>query len=140
VPLYAATSMSSGHTSSIGPLAFVLALSFAPMLARALATTNRAFVLAILYTAGASAAYFGWHVIFELMSPEINAGITTSSLKWGIVVGGLVLLFVVQSVLQIYPNGRLSNWLHPHLLSGLYIDDWFTRVTFRLWPPGFNDR
>ena len=44
-------------------------------------------------------------------------------------------LFIAQSIMQISPNGRFSNWLQPHLDSGLYIDDWFTRVTFRLWPP-----
>jgi NAD(P)H-quinone oxidoreductase subunit 5 len=49
---------------------------------------------------------------------------------------GLVLLFIAQSILQTSPRGRFSNWLQPHLLSGLYIDDWFTRMTFRLWPPG----
>ena len=32
----------------------------------------------------------------------------------------------------------VSNWLQPHLLSGLYIEDWVTRVTFRLWPPGLR--
>jgi hypothetical protein len=47
-------------------------------------------------------------------------------------------LFIAQSILQTNPNGRFANWLQPHLLSGLYIDDWFTRVTFRLWPPGFQ--
>ena len=34
--------------------------------------------------------------------------------------------------------GRFANWLQPHLLSGLYIDDWFTRMTFRLFPPGLR--
>ncbi len=138
-PFYAATAMSTGHvSSSIGPLAFVLGLSFAPMIGRALAASARALMLAALFTIGASAAYFGWHVLFELVAPQINAGHTESELKWMIVVGGLVLLFITQSILQTNPNGRLSNWLQPHLLSGLYIDDWFTRVTFRLWPPGFH--
>jgi NAD(P)H-quinone oxidoreductase subunit 5 len=137
-PFYAATALSTGHmSSSIGPLAFVLGLSFAPMIGRALASGRRAFELAALFTVGATASYFGWHVLFELIAPSINASITTSTVKWSIVVGGLVLLFIAQSILQTNPNGRFSNWLQPHLLSGLYIDDWFTRVTFRLWPPGF---
>jgi NAD(P)H-quinone oxidoreductase subunit 5 len=54
------------------------------------------------------------------------------------VVGGLVVLFIAQSIMQTRPNGRLANWLQPHLDSGLYIDDWFTRVTFRLWPPALR--
>jgi NAD(P)H-quinone oxidoreductase subunit 5 len=138
-PFYLATTLPTGHTSSsIGPLAFVLALSFAPMTGRALAAGKRAFMLAGALTVGASASYFGWHVLFEFFAPSINGEFEASSFKWQIVVGGLVLLFIVQSILQTNPNGRLSKWLQPHLLSGLYIDDWFTRVTFRLWPPALR--
>lgn len=138
-PFYVATAPSSVHIpSSIGPLAFVLGLSFVPMLARAIAAGKRVFVLAALFTFGASAAYFGWHVVFEEIAPLLAAGTEMSPLKWRIVVYGLLALFVAQSIVQTSPNGRFANWLQPHLLSGLYIDDWFTRVTFRLWPPGLR--
>jgi NAD(P)H-quinone oxidoreductase subunit 5 len=116
----------------------VLALSFAPMLGRALAAGTRTLVIAGLFALGASAAYFGWHILFELLAPSLNAGIETSSFKWSIVVAGLGVLFLAQSILQTSPHGRFANWLQPHLISGLYIDDWFTRVTFRLWPPGLR--
>ena len=85
-------------------LALVLGLSFAPMVARALAAGLRPFLLGTLFAAGASAAYFGWHVLFELLAPTLNAGITTSTLKWTIVVSGLVVLFLAQSVLQLRPT------------------------------------
>jgi len=138
-PFYLDTPLPVGRLpGSIGPLVFVLALSFAPMIGRALAAGMRAFVIAAGFTAGASAAYFGWHVVFELIAPEINAGMEASSTKWTIVVAALVVLFVAQSILQTRPNGWFSRWLQPHLVSGLYIDDWFTRVTFRLWPPGLR--
>jgi NAD(P)H-quinone oxidoreductase subunit 5 len=138
-PFYAASALPTGHLSStIGPLAFVLGLSFAPMVGRALAAGKRAFMLTALLTVGASASYFGWHVLFEEIAPSIHAGSSASTLKWSIVVAGLVVLFVAQSILQTSPNGRFAHWLQPHLLSGLYIDDWFTRVTFRLWPPGLE--
>jgi NAD(P)H-quinone oxidoreductase subunit 5 len=127
------------HLSTVTrSLALVLGLSFAPMLGRAIATGARTFLLALLLALGASAAYFGWHILFELAAPWIDAGAEASDLKWSIVVDGLGFLFVAQTILQASPNGWFSNWLHPHLLSGLYIDDWFTRVTFRLWPPGFQ--
>ncbi len=138
-PFYAATALPTGHlSSSIGPLAFVLGLSFAPMTGRALAAGKRAFMLAALFTVGASASYFGWHVLFELIAPAINSTPSTSDLEWQVVVGGLVVLFIAQSIMQTSPNGRFSNWIQPHLDSGLYIDDWFTRVTFRLWPPALQ--
>src|SRR5262249_16349743 len=88
-PFYAATALPTGHmASSIGPLAFVLGLSFAPMIGRALAAGKRAFMLAALFTVGASASYFGWHVVFEELAPSINAMASTSTLKWSIVVAG----------------------------------------------------
>jgi NAD(P)H-quinone oxidoreductase subunit 5 len=124
--------------TAIGPLVLVLGLSFAPMIGRAIAAGARAFMIAALFTLGASVAYFGWHVIFELLAPEINAGMEASATKWMIVLVGLVALYLAQSLLQTRPNGWFSRWLQPHLVSGLYIDDWFTRVTFRLWPPGFQ--
>jgi NAD(P)H-quinone oxidoreductase subunit 5 len=138
-PFYAATALPSGHMSStIGPLAFVLGLSFAPMVGRAIAAGKRAFLLAALFTAGASASYFGWHAVFEEIAPSITAVTPTSTTKWTIVVIGLVVLFIVQSIMETRPNGRFAKWLQPHLLSGVYIDDLFTRVTFRLWPPGLR--
>lgn len=138
-PFYVDTGLAVGRLpGSIGPLAFVLSLSFAPMIGRALAAGMRALVIAVGLTVGASAAYFGWHVVFELIAPGINAGMEASSTQWLIVVTGFGVLFVAQSLLQTRPNGWFSRWLQPHLVSGLYIDDWFTRVTFRLWPPGLQ--
>lgn len=138
-PFYLGATLFADHeSSSIGPLALVLALSFAPMTGRALAAGRRAFTLTVLLTVGATASYFGWHILFELIAPWMNATPSTSTLQWQIVVGGLVILFVAQSIMQTSPNGRFSNWIQPHLDSGLYIDDWFTRVTFRLWPPALR--
>jgi NAD(P)H-quinone oxidoreductase subunit 5 len=138
-PPYLATTLPMGHaSSSIGPLTLVLALGLAPMMGRAFAAGPRALLLATLFGLGASASYFGWHVVFEVIAPSINTGLTESTLKWQIVIGALGFLFIVQTILQTRPNGRLANWLQPHLLSGLYIDDWFTRMTFRLFPPGLR--
>jgi NAD(P)H-quinone oxidoreductase subunit 5 len=121
---------------SIAPLTLLLGLSFVPMLGRAIASGMRPFLIGLRFTVLASLAYFGWHVAFELIAPQINAGLEASSLKWTVVAGGLVVLFAAQTLLQASPNGWFANRLQPHLVSGLYIDDWFTRVTFRLWPPG----
>lgn len=139
IPIYLGATLPFEHESaSSQPLAIVLALSFAPMAGRAFAAGPRTLLLATLFTMGAAVAYFGWHVLFELSAPLVNPTVEESPVMWSIVLAGLVVLFLAQSVLQTRPNGRFSNWLQPHLLSGLYIDDWFTRLTFRLWPPGFQ--
>jgi NAD(P)H-quinone oxidoreductase subunit 5 len=138
-PLYVHTGLPTEHLSSTTrSLALVLGMSFVPMLARALAASVRVFVLALLLALGASALYFGWHIVFEYFAPWIDGGGSPSTLTWSIVVDGLAFLFVVQSILQVRPNGAFARWLQPHLLSGLYIDDWFTRLTFRLFPPGLQ--
>ncbi len=137
-PFYMDTDLSRRLPSAMGPLVLVLGLSFAPMIGRALAAGTRAFLIAGGFALAASAAYVGWHIVFELLAPEINAGMEASTTEWTIVVTGLVVLYLAQSLLQTRPNGWFSRWLQPHLVSGLYIDDWFTRVTFRLWPPGFR--
>lgn len=138
-PFYAATALPEGHLpAGVGPLALILGFSFAPMIGRGIAAGRRAFTIAFLFAVGASAAYFGWHIIFELVAPTVNAGMEPSSFKWTVVVIGCSFLFLMQSILQTSPSGWFANWVQPHLVSGLYIDDWFTRVTFRLWPPGLR--
>ncbi len=134
-PFYAAFTLTSLHAPpSLAALALALLLSFVPMITRALAAGRRAFGIAALFAAGATVAYFVGHVLFEVISPPAEAG-AESKERWMIVVAGLVLLFLAQTVLQTAPNGRLARLIQPHLLSGLYLDDWFTRLTFRLWPP-----
>ena len=121
---------------SLGPLALALVSSFVPMIGRALAAGRRAFALAALFTRRSDRrSYFAWHVVFEMVAPSTQREASTSSLEWTIVVAGLVVLFIAQTILQTSPSGRFARLLQPHLRSGLYIDDWFTRMTFRLWPP-----
>jgi NAD(P)H-quinone oxidoreductase subunit 5 len=133
-PLCAAFRLSSLHAStSLGPLALALLLSFVPMIGKALAAGGRAFARAALFTVGATALYFALHLVFEEVAPSLDADANPA--EWSIVAGGLVVLFIAQTVLQTSPSGRLARLLQPHLRSGLYIDEWFTRMTFRLWPP-----
>ena len=132
-PFYVAVKMSPLHAStSLAALALPLGLSFVPMLARGLAGGTRAFARAALLTLGATAVYLALHALSERAGPSLEGG---SPFKWMIVVVGLVALFIAQTILQVNPSGRLGRLLQPHLRSGLYIDEWFTRLTFRLWPP-----
>ena len=136
VPLWLAFHYSPLHSSaSLATFSLALALSFVPMIGKALSGGLRSFVLALGFTIGAATAYFALHALFEEIAPAMDDGAATSTLKWATVVIGLLVLFVAQTVLQTSPNGRLARFLRPHLNSGLYIDDWFTRLTFRLWPP-----
>src|SRR6185436_4757360 len=115
-------------------LTLALVLSFVPMFAKAVAAGPRAFGRAVLFALGASVAYFAGHEAFESLIPSMEPG-PELTLRWWIVVAGLGALFLAQTILQASPNGILARLLQPYIHSGLYLDDWFTRVTFRLWPP-----
>lgn len=47
----------------------------------------------------------------------------------------LTLLFALQVVLQTRPESALAHALYPQLFAGFYLDEAFTRLTFRIWPP-----
>jgi NAD(P)H-quinone oxidoreductase subunit 5 len=40
----------------------------------------------------------------------------------------------VQAAVRVWPRGALARGLYPWLFAGLYLDELFTRLTFRLWP------
>ena len=50
------------------------------------------------------------------------------------VIGCFVVLFIVQGAVRANPLGGLSRKLYPWLFAGLYLDEVFTRLTFRVWP------
>ena len=75
----------------------------------------------------------GWHALAEHLLPAPME--STSALGWWLTCAGVVSLFAVKSALQLRPSGVFARALHPWLFSGLYLDEFFTAVTFRVWPP-----
>ncbi|MFM8900854.1 MAG: NADH-quinone oxidoreductase subunit L [Burkholderiales bacterium] len=53
-------------------------------------------------------------------------------LMW--VAASFVLLFLLQSVIRAQPQGVFAQKLYPWFFAGLHLDEWFTRLTFRVWP------
>jgi NAD(P)H-quinone oxidoreductase subunit 5 len=49
-------------------------------------------------------------------------------------------LFIVKATLKAVPEGRFARTLYPWLFAGLYLDERFTQLTFRLWPPRIEPR
>lgn len=115
-------------------LAVVLGLSLVPTLSRGLAAGWRPAARAGVFVFGATAAYLTWHALFEGVAAALHVELA-AQVGWAVVGASLVALFLVQTVLQTRPTGALASWLKPRLFAGLYLDEWFTRMTFRLWPP-----
>ena len=115
----------------------ILALALAPLLTGPLLRAGAVGALAGLAAAsGVALAYFGLHALFGgWLGVHSASGVGTASpalVAWVLTIFGL--LFVVQGAVQVWPHGALARWLYPTLFAGLYLDELFTRLTFRLWP------
>jgi len=115
----------------------VVSLSMVPLLTRetvgivsTVAIAARVCVVVLLYVV--------WHAVAaSLMHYEVAA---SNALSWMLVGLGFAGLFAVNATLRMRPAGRLARALHPWLFAGLYLDERFTRLTFRVWPPHFRKR
>ena len=115
------------------PLTIVLGLSLAPLAVRAMNGSLRSFVGVALRGILVGSLFFTGHAaagyLFGYREPlTLPAG-------WSVFVAGFVVLFVVQMLLECRPRGAFARELQPRLFAGLYLDEYFTRITFRLWPP-----
>ena len=109
-------------------LVVLVGLSIVPLLARRMSGPIAGVVL----------LYAGWHVVAARVMPVPE--LAPSPLAWGLVGVGFAGLFAVKSTLQRRPRGRLAEALYPWLFSGLYLDERFTRLMFRVWPPRLRPR
>jgi NAD(P)H-quinone oxidoreductase subunit 5 len=120
-------------------LAMVLGLALTPLLVRSAGGGWRRLATVGLGALGVAALSFTWHVAFDqfLAAP---APVGALAPRLALVIAGFGLLFVLQAVLHSRPDGRLARMLYPRLFAGLYLDEAFTRLTFRLWPPRLPPR
>lgn len=130
---------SPSHDPTVWPLALFLGPSLAPLLAHVVGSGWRPLSTACLGGLGVTLLYLGWHsASLGLLAPP--AAPPASTVAWLVAATGFVLLFGLQVVLQSRPDGRLARALARRLFAGLYLDEIFTRLTFRLWPPELPGR
>lgn len=122
---------------SVPVLAILVSLSMVPLLARRTAGIVSTGAIAARVS-GVVLLYVGWHAAAaQLMPSDVEA---SNALGWVLVGSGFVGLFAVKATLQMLPDGRLARALYPWLFAGLYLDERFTRLTFRVWPPRLQHR
>ena len=113
-------------------LPIILSLSAVPLLTRGTAGVVSTAAIAARVS-GIVVLYILWHAAATRVFPNhVHASNTLGSVLVGV---GFVGLFVVNATLHMRPDGRLAHALHPWLFAGLYLDERFTRLTFRVWPP-----
>jgi NAD(P)H-quinone oxidoreductase subunit 5 len=118
-------------------LAILVSLSMVPWLTQRMPGAVASAAVAARVS-GVVLLYIGWHAVAaQLMPSHVGA---SNALGWILVGAGFVGLFAVKSTLQMIPDGRVARALYPWLFAGLYLDERFTRLTFRVWPPRLQQR
>ena len=118
---------------TLAPLTILLGLSLSPLVLRVIDGGLRTLVGVVLGAFGVGALYFGGHAAAGRILPFPEPA--SMPLTWLIVIAGFVLLYGAQLLFAYRPHGRLARALQPRVFAGFYLDEIFTRMTFRLWPP-----
>lgn len=114
-------------------VAAIVSLALAPLLAGHPAASRTwhhargfgaAFAVAVVY--------FTLHRLLHGWLALGPAATSAALAAW--VLGCFGLLFVAQSVLALRPQGAVAQRLHAWFYGGLFLDEWFTRLTLRVWP------
>ncbi len=116
-------------------MGLVMALALAPVLARAVMLRNRAAVSMLGAVLAIVLVYASAHWMMGVLVAPVYPSDSTALLASGIVALAFMALFVAQAVILSRPTGTVARALYPACFAGFYLDEIFTRLTFRLWPP-----
>jgi NAD(P)H-quinone oxidoreductase subunit 5 len=76
--------------------------------------------------------YFGWHWLLAERVGVVTFTPSSILAAWTVVI--FLALYAAQAVIlsrqSLAPKSRLYDWIY----AGLYLDERYTRLTFRLWP------
>jgi NAD(P)H-quinone oxidoreductase subunit 5 len=117
---------------AVAVLAIIVSLAMVPLLTRNTGSGSATADIAVRVL-GVVLLYVGWHAGAAQLMPA--QGEASNAVGWVLVGLGFVGLFAVKATLQLFPHGRFARNIHPWLFAGLYLDERFTRLTFRVWPP-----
>jgi NAD(P)H-quinone oxidoreductase subunit 5 len=137
VVLMAVASRAWGVTPAGGLAAWVLAaivaLAVTPLVqARTAGLCGAWRLLPAAAAFGVAMAYVGLHLGLSAAVLPLTTPAPTF-LAIGVAVG-FAALFTLQSVVALRPDGPLARGAYPWFYGGFYLDERFTRLTFRLWP------
>lgn len=89
-----------------------------------------------LWTLGTALAatqlYLGWHALSAGFLPALGVAAHPALQAWALLT--FLALYGLQTWL-FQPRGSIPKALYEWIYAGLYLDERFTRLTFRLWPP-----
>ncbi|WP_036232761.1 NADH-quinone oxidoreductase subunit L [Marinobacterium litorale] len=112
-------------------VSLILVLGFASLLWQAVLQSVPALVRGLVQVTLLTQLYLTWHLVFAAILP---AQPTTSIVLMAWVGFCFAMLYLLQAILSARPDGVLSRRLYPWVYNGFYLDETFTRLTFRFWP------
>lgn len=84
---------------------------------------------------GLTQLYLLWHMLFAGLAPAA-AGSAAPAVIWVLIC--FAVLYGTQVWLRCFPRGRFARSFYPWAYCGFYLDETFTRLTFRIWPVKFS--
>jgi NAD(P)H-quinone oxidoreductase subunit 5 len=82
---------------------------------------------------GVPALYALWHQVFTAITPVVTVELPTAAIVGAI--SAFIWLAVLTVAVRIAPDAPAVRWLYAHASCGFHLDEYFTRLTFALWPP-----
>lgn len=114
----------------------IVGFSVASILAGGRSTRGLAGLLLFAGTAlAASAIYFGNDTLFQKIVPTDMFSVVQHQTSLIFALVCFALLYGIQTIVRTDPVGSFATALYHWFYAGLYLDELFTRATFRLWPP-----
>ena len=124
----------SGEPSLLA-LALILALAMAPMLARVLTARDRSAIPLLGAVVAIVGSYLIAHWASGFVVAPVRGAATVEMIAIAFVAVAFLTLFALQAIILARPTGRLARAFYPACFAGFYLDEVFTRLTFRIWPP-----
>lgn len=113
----------------------VVGFAVAGIVAAVPSTRSLAGVLILGVTSFAvSVLYFGYDSLFQKVVPTEIFRVRQHLILLLFVLACFCLLYGIQTMARVNPLGRIASVLYSWFYAGLYLDEVFTRATFRLWP------
>ena len=127
--------VSPTHAPALWAVGAILSVALVPLVALPVhGTSGWQRVIGLAVALGIALAYFGLHTVFGRWLGSENLAATPSHALIAWVRGCFGVLFLLQGIVRTHPQGVVARGLYPWLFAGLYLDELFTRLTFRLWP------
>lgn len=109
----------------------IVALGLAPLLWMEQDAAAPLLLRGVVQVLTLTQLYLLWHALFVELAPA-PAHPDWPLVAW--VVASFAVLYGIQVWLRCFPAGRFARQFFPWAYCGFYLDETFTRLTFRIWP------